>query len=186
MRLKIKKPIEEMAVANGRSLSEEIEMRLERSMQAGADAEQMLDLAFGYRLAGIILMVAKAMNDTGRHVGFMQSPTQEGSENWMDEPYPYNRAVDAAKRVLGAVAPSGNPQEPKSGLVGFDELMKVTASGFANGILAAVAGSEVSSGLDKWASSVRERLGPEVVDRIRSFLRESGVGEPAASRPRRG
>ena len=93
----------------GRSISEEIEFRLEWSFVGQRATIEALDLAYGKELVGILLLVAEAMNVAGPQAGFIATRTLEGSRNWLDNPYAFTQATQAAHTVLDALKPVRRP-----------------------------------------------------------------------------
>lgn len=135
----------------GRSLSEEIEHRLETSITAEQHLDQALELWLGPTLCGLVLIVAKAMRDTGMYVGFASTGTLEGSANWPRDPAAYDEAVKAAIAVLEHYRPEGEivPVDPRAG----------DGAGFAAGVIAMVAGRFATGEIKEWAARRRAQLG---------------------------
>src|SRR5437016_8009288 len=71
----LKNRLEAAAAENGRSLSTEAQFRLEQSFRNADYFDQATDLAYGPRLAALLAVIGRAMNEIGRHAPF---PT-----NWM-------------------------------------------------------------------------------------------------------
>jgi hypothetical protein len=97
----LKWKIEKAAHHRGWSISVEASHRLERSFEAEALLPQMLELKYGPKLAGLLLALARAMQDAGKIAGF-HIPTVESPHDWFDVPEAYDQAVLAASRVLEA------------------------------------------------------------------------------------
>src|ERR1700687_5673936 len=71
----LKEKIDRVAGGSGRSVAQEIEIRLEQSFRDAASLDQAIDLAYGPRLAVLLAVMARAMNEIGRHAEF--------PANWM-------------------------------------------------------------------------------------------------------
>ena len=63
----IRDRLEGAAAAAGRSLAQEVEIRLERSFEHQSLLPDILSLAFGSEVAGLLIALGHAMNDAGRH-----------------------------------------------------------------------------------------------------------------------
>ena len=103
--------LEDAARAKGRSLSQEAESRLEASFARGALLDDALELAYGKRLAGLLMLLGEAMGAVGSTVAFVMDRTPKALAAWADEPAAFNEALDCAiailegKKVPGADAP---------------------------------------------------------------------------------
>src|SRR5437867_3040690 len=65
----IKDKIDRAARENGRTQSQEAELRLEQSFHAQRLLNQVLELAYGKALAGLIRAIAEQMRRTGSRAG---------------------------------------------------------------------------------------------------------------------
>jgi hypothetical protein len=159
----LKVRLEEAAKKGGHSLSEEIERRLEKSVQEEA-------------LAPLLELLAKVMQDTGivasSYGGRMRNAYSGG---WLDDPYAYDQAVAAATLVLNELRPAGDhaPPAPLQPLVVVSdpgipaELLEsepqrqIAQAGarIAAGALEAIANPERGGGIGNWARPMRARLG---------------------------
>ena len=101
----MKERIEKAAELSGRSQSQEAELRLERSFDQEDLLSEVLGLAFGKQLAGVLMMLGYAMLEAGRSASSVR--TAERGKNWIDDPYAYEQAVKAAADVLDAIHPPG-------------------------------------------------------------------------------
>src|SRR5712692_9935443 len=96
----------------GRSISEEIEFRLERSFFEQRATIEALDLAYGKDLVRILLMVAEAMA-VGPYAASTATHAPEDFGNWLNNPYAFAQAMQAAHAVLDALKPPGDPTPPQ-------------------------------------------------------------------------
>lgn len=167
------------AEANQRSLSEEAETLLEQALLSEGMLDQVLDLAFGRRLAGLLLILGNAMRETGSSAGFMATRTLAGATDWLGNFYAFSQAIQAASAVFEALCPEDDGiRPPKMGKPfpdgpDFDAVMERLGAGHATTLLTAVADADEarSTGHDQVAEQARVRLGPAAVERIRDWTR---------------
>lgn len=104
----LKERLDKAAKRNDRSLSQEAELRLERSFDRGALIDEVLQLAYGKPLAGLIRAIADGMHIVGSGVGFQYSGFQpHGRSDWTEIPYAYERARRVAVDILERARPAG-------------------------------------------------------------------------------
>lgn len=142
------------AAANGasRSISEEIEYRLEQSFEGERRAYEV----FGNReVYGIMRVIGAAIHEAGSAAGFYASHSSEGAAQWLRQPWAYDQAVKAAMRVFEALRPAGRPTPPKR------LAHKNLGRDFASGILNEIARSKA-------------RVSPANVSRTKELRRELG------------
>ncbi|MCC2654530.1 MAG: hypothetical protein K0Q60_4696 [Microvirga sp.] len=160
----------EEAEKSGRSISEEIEFRLNDSFDRNRRIE---DEFGGQEIFGIMKTIAWAMRETGRAAGFITTRTSEGANHWLTNPYAFDQAVKAVQKVLEAVRPEGEIVPPKA--TGFDVLDQALADlgpGFANTILEEIeTGEPRSTGSIKRTEDLRRDLGT-MVHRIQKGRRK--------------
>jgi hypothetical protein len=148
--------LEKAAALAGRSLAQEVEARLERSFDRESLLPDVLELAYGSRLAALLVTIGEAMTDTGSLLGFAATGTLEGSRNWMDNPAAYDQARRAADRILNASTPSGEMKSPNYPVKNLGEM-------HANTRLAAVADPDKmpTVALQNWGRRVAAMLKAE-------------------------
>jgi hypothetical protein len=100
------------AAASGRSVSEEIEYRLERSFADDGSLLGTLNLAYGRELAGLMWVLVETMKDAGKAAGGLATLSAQGSNRWWNNPFAYAQAAEAAKAILTAFRPPGEPLTP--------------------------------------------------------------------------
>jgi hypothetical protein len=105
----LKERLETTAATSGRSLSTEAQIRLEKSFEKQDLLSDSLELAYGARLAGIVLLVGNLMKQTGLLGGFASIGSAEARDKWLDDPYAYDQALKAALIILEAFRPPGDP-----------------------------------------------------------------------------
>jgi hypothetical protein len=140
------------AKASGRSISEEIEYRLERSFEN----ERRVYEVFGDRdVYGIMRVIGAAIHEAGSAAGFYATHSLDGAAGWLRQPWAYDQAVKAAMRVFDALRPEGDPSPPEQ--LEHQNLGR----GFASGIL-----NEIARG--------KARITPDNVARTEELRRELG------------
>ena len=98
--------IEKAAKARGVSMNAEIVERLERSFQTE-------DRLGGPRVAGLIEIVAATMKLVGEQAAFwVDSSRLHNQGGWLDQPYGFEQAKQAAESVIEAHRPPGKIVQP--------------------------------------------------------------------------
>jgi hypothetical protein len=181
-RTDLRKQLEQAARLSDRSISEEIELRLEQSFQNERSTLAALEFAYGAGLSGLLLAIGEAMNAAGRHAGFSTKFTLDGSNSWWNDPYAFDQAVKAAIFILEAFRPFGGTEPPRhlKGIVGELDMGLVAAhigEGLAADLLRKIASSRTSTAAaaDR-VLLLRRQLG-ELVERIEK------LGESHHDRP---
>jgi hypothetical protein len=159
----LKARLEDAAKKSGHSLSEEIEARLEKSVQEEA-------------LAPLLDVLGKVMQDTGLLASIYAGRTFNAySGDWLNDAYAYDQAIAAALLVLNALRPDGDraPPAPFQPQVvfrdpGFPAELLESEPGrqaaeagvrIAAGALEAIANPERGGDIGNWARPMRARLG---------------------------
>lgn len=157
-----KRALDAASEAAGRSLSQEAEMRLERSFRDESLIPQLLDAAYGRQTAGLLMLLARVIRDTAHTSAFMRELSLESAEDWMRHPWAYRQVEEAVHLVFDALRPAGEAKLPEvlEGATG-DLLNAFTqyGRGVASAVLRAAAGHSVSGRLEEAMAPVRERLG---------------------------
>src|SRR3981189_341649 len=91
----IKNQLDAAARANGRTQSQEGEVRLENSFRNRRVLDEAMQLAYGRANAGLVFLIADIMN-SGRSVASMIS----NSENWIDDPTTFKWIVEILNEEL--------------------------------------------------------------------------------------
>src|SRR5438874_8943333 len=155
----LKRALDLHAKENGRSLSAEAELRLERSFEHQRLFDEVLDLTYGPKLAALLRLIGRVLIDTGPHAAAAQKPDQiEAIFDWLPNAFAFDQARRAVELVFDALRPEGDltPPNPDLGRMGEQ---------FARGALVAIKDHEAGGELGDWAKPIRERLGA-LVDRI--------------------
>jgi hypothetical protein len=166
-----KRRLDAAAMEKGRSLSQEAEVRLDQSFHDEDAIKGALALAYGRRFAGILLVLARAMREAGWSASLMKTGSFESAAEWLNDPWAYEQAVQAATTVLEAFRPEGEilpPPPPVDPITheprgeDFWDDMPTVGVGFANHCLEAIRGNEQTStpAMREWADElVRDMLG---------------------------
>lgn len=182
----LKEKLEQAAQASGRSLSTEVQFRLERSLESQALMYDALELAYGRDLAGLMLGVADVMSGVGEWASLLT--TGQHLKNWVANPSAYARAVAEAVRFLEEMRPPGSECDwSKIEVPGQPVLTRALRSGelkpgsdFVQGYIAfletlngdVAAGSAVSTNPDA-LERLRSMLA-QVIERRRERIRQEG------------
>ena len=152
-----KRTLDAAAEKAGRSLSQEAEYRLERSFQNEQLLPQLLDMAYGRQLAGLLIALGRSMRDAGWFVGMQSNEPFSGWGDWFSSPVAYGAAVVAAKEVLHGF---GSEDDLDAEVVRLGREL-------AARILEALRNPGPGGEIGDWAKPVRELLGP-AAERIRA------------------
>src|ERR1039458_9169921 len=145
IRAETKAALERDAAANGRSLSEEAEMRLDHSFRAEGMLDQVLDLALGRQVAGLTLLLARVMRDTGTLAGFMTKYTLGSASGWLADPDALDLIFRAIAAALDALRPARDVKSahmsarPSGAILNVNALFETIVRPLVSNILDAVA-----------------------------------------------
>lgn len=164
MREGLRAKLEQSAKRNLESLNREVVDRLERSFDRQDLLIEALSLTYGRRLAGLLMVIGRALQDAGRQ-GAFAADMRSNRENWMDVPFAYQQAVVAALSVMDKLKPSGELTGPSKSYV---DIFK-GANAEHIGVITAMSLTEAVKGkaspdLRRWAAPIRELLEPEEDD----------------------
>jgi hypothetical protein len=108
----LKRRLDAAAKASARSLSAEMEVRLEQSFRTEDLLGQVLRLAYGPQIAALLMMIGRAMR-IGERCALDATYSYDAIDRWLDVPYAANQAIMAAKEVLEGYRPPGDPNFPE-------------------------------------------------------------------------
>jgi hypothetical protein len=151
------------AAQSNRSISEEIEWRIQRSFLDQDRAIEALGLIYGRELAGLVLVLGEVMKEAGEQTAYLAEHTLEAARNWMAHPFAFAKAAEAAKAGLEAFKP------PDEGIHrAYDHYANIP-QGIVTSILeeAATGYSRAPGGAER-ARRLHDMLGP-LAERIRDF-----------------
>ena len=154
------------AEINGRSITQEAEFRLEQSFGQQSLFDEVLDLAYGPRVAAFLRLIGRILTDTGPHAAYKKTGKLETAINWISDAFAFDQAEKAVLLALEAFRPNGDktppPQPDEASRLG--EMM-------ARGVLIALKDRDCGGEIGEWARPIRERLG-EIVEQIKVDPRE--------------
>jgi hypothetical protein len=170
--------LEERAAETGRSITQEAELRLEQGFATESLLAEALALAYGPKLAGLLLEAGDLLTEVGRSVAFDATNTLEGAENWLSHPLAYAEAVKALAAILEEgfrpageivplprqLAPPGHPDMQRV----LDQMTERPGLGRAMRHVALLTG-EIGAGgeIGEKAATKRKLLG-DLIDRLKS------------------
>jgi hypothetical protein len=164
----VRRQLEAAAKASGRSLAQEAEYRIERSIMDERRMVEALELSYGRELSGIMLAIGEAMKLSGQTAAFTATRSLEGSQNWWDNAYAFFQASKAAGAVVEALKPEGDASPPRD----LNEIFANLGHGVANTIIEeAGSGYTRTSGTVQRARLLHRALGP-LAARLRKFCSE--------------
>ena len=99
----VKRRLDASADANGRSQSQEAELRLEHSFFRQDLLVEVFTLGYGKELEGVLMLLGSVM----LAAGYGHPPRLWAEDGWTDDPDAYDQAVQAATMVLEAARPDG-------------------------------------------------------------------------------
>lgn len=159
----IKQRLDAAARANGRTQSQEAEVRLEQSFRDEKLLPQILDLAHGEQTAGLLMLLARCIDEVSSQAGFAERLAIGDAETWMGRPWVYHQVETAIRRVLDVLRPSEDPIPPE--MLSIEDLSdEARAERAAPGltisdtILSATVDPDFHHSLSPSMQAVRERL----------------------------
>lgn len=151
--LGLKRRLDTAAEANDRSLSQEAELRLEQSFRNEDYLDQAMNQLYGPRLAVLLTVIGRALNEIGRHAPGVSFPA-----NWMDVPHIFHEAVGAVEEALEAFRPEG--KRPSTD--------PILAPKIIRELLDAIRVPEQADDhLKEWAARLHAKLGERAAARLR-------------------
>jgi hypothetical protein len=167
----IRDKLEHAAATAGRSLAQEVELRLEQSFLLQELMVTGLELTYGRQLAGMLLMLGEGIKMTGENTGFSSTLAIDGSRNWVDVAYAFDQAVQCANYIFERLRPPGKPETPAIlafrgldlGENNFTRLGHVYADTIVSEAMSGE--SQVANG-EKRAKTMHDLLGP-LVNRLK-------------------
>jgi hypothetical protein len=96
----IKNKLDGAAKANGRTQSQEAEARIEQTFQMQDLLDQVLTLAYGAQLAGLMMAIGRAMKTAGSTTALNVTNSYDAMDHWPEYRAAFDEAFEAAKSVL--------------------------------------------------------------------------------------
>jgi hypothetical protein len=162
---------------SGRSLAQEIELRLERSIDNQKHLAEVLELVFGRQVAGIMLAIGYVMKEV-----LFADPALKQPDGWLSNSRAFGEVAQSITALLQVTDPDVN-------LPRLAELRKVFDTGdstselLALTVAEAIAFPDVQVDLEiieiPWAAVIRSWLGDAAIARLKERLR----GSPALPIP---
>jgi TraY domain len=152
--------LEKAAARSGRSLTQEAELRLERSFERQDILAEALTLAFDRHTAGLVMVLARAMEATGRVGSFISNESLKSHANWRNDPFAYQEATLAVDAIMKAFRPTGDVVRPplaKLAMFGAKPPLTSFGESIADELIQAIQ-SKPPPELASWAATVRELL----------------------------
>ena len=158
--------------ASGRSLAQEIEFRLERSLDRERQVVDALELVFDRQVAGLMLAIGCVVK---------QARPKPRRHDWLSDPEAFRVQAEAINLLLQALAPDAHPKVWAKLNNALDETDEPSAPELTAGIAARVLADtkeEIFHDLGPWVSTIRSWLGAAVIAR----LRDRFVSSPSPTR----
>jgi hypothetical protein len=168
VREKLRRQLEQSAEEEGRTLSQEVEFRVEQSFDRTELVFDSMKLAYGAELAGLLMLIGRAMSGAGRTSGLKGNTVQFTGTEWLADPFAYEQALNAAVAVLKGLRPPGRAVAA-GGDAKFAETMKVFmrtsnsnswGESYGKSVLDVLRGKESVVRATDWIERVKELLGP--------------------------
>jgi hypothetical protein len=146
--------LEFAAAAHQRSLSEEMESRLDQSF---------VDAAYPPEIGALAELLARAMFETGDSIAGANRWSGHGSTPWLADSYAFNQALKAAHRILEKAEMEGDsaPHGLFATKAYSRKLARQIGRQIADGIIEVMSGRHKDAGSTAalWTPRVREQLG---------------------------
>jgi hypothetical protein len=171
----LKAALQREAGAYDRSLSEEVEARLRRSL----DDEQRIreSLEFADRTTAFMQLISRAVRETAQ---IATDPELGG--DWLDQRPAFDAVRCAVERVFNAVEPLPSAADDPS--LTEMRIGDHVVADLLNRLLAALINPAVAArNLGPWAAPIAEKLGIELIGRIRSVERAPDKVITAGAKP---
>jgi hypothetical protein len=170
----IKEALDGAMRQTGRTQSQEAELRLEMTFRAQELLEQVLVLAYGHELAGVILLLARSMSIAGRRGALDATGSFDAIGDWLLNPYAFDQAAQAANVIIEGIRPKGDPRFPGpiGGLV-HDALGADIAFGVLDavkdpdGVNAGLPEEEINRDRETFGRSTNTLIGKRLVNQIK-------------------
>jgi hypothetical protein len=176
------------AMQSGRSLAQEIEFRLERSLAAQHWLREALEIAFERKTAALMLAIGCVVQSAAQTAMILE-PAR--SELWLSNAFAFKQVADSVNRLLQLIKPDGDasqlPTPEYARLLGGHTKAKDTLEGLAS--LSAKSVAEEITGLNRpdglsadailiellwpWSPIIRDWLGEAMVAHLRDRLRNT-------------
>jgi hypothetical protein len=158
---KMRAQLEDISNENGRSMSQEAELRLERSLERQHLLSEVLTLAYGPRIAGLLLLTGYAMD-----VAVVNSRGGQSGEDWADDPAA-SQSVAETLRLIADLLPMANARQDQPG--------KESAAEFAVGLSVRMLTRPKVQIPGTPIAEIRALLGSEMLTKMAQVLKTSST-----------
>lgn len=116
----VRSDLEKAARRNGRSLSQETEFRLERSLERQELFVEVLELKYGRQVAGLVGVVGEAIDYALENAAILGAQKKlqpsdhsidlrNGDQRWLKDPFVFSEILKTVHAVLMLFQPPGDP-----------------------------------------------------------------------------
>lgn len=181
----LKRRLAGAAQTNGRSLSQEAELRLENSFRDQDATLSALELSFGSELAAILLILGKRIVLLSSIENYLTGTKHENVSAWLYDPYVFDQSLKMINAIIEGFRPEGDPdfytQPGALQKLELADLSRKTAQNTgeegAQNELYLVAfshppGHPELRGRNKFYEMVREMLGATIIERVAKAVPE--------------
>jgi hypothetical protein len=162
-----KEKLDRVAKKSGRSLAQEIELRLERSLDEERHLAEALELAFDRQVAGLMLAIGCVLRE-----GWLGQPTRERSD-WLSDPKAFRAVAESINVWLEWIDPSTPIKAGAIKAILDDANTAQTPAENAAIVATALSDVEEYEGyvdIGPLTSTIRSWLGAAVIGRLRDGL----------------
>ena len=167
MREPLRAALERAAKEYGSSMNAEAVRRLEASFEKSNMLGEVMSLAYGRELAGILMTIGMALREVGPASALVRGKPLEARGQWLNDAHGFDQAALAVSLILAALRPKGEGTAPEGALTVFGEEKEVWGELFARGALDAVAGGGSADQLKREGAQIADLLGSEVAKRAK-------------------
>ncbi len=170
----IKNSLDAAAKQNGRTQSQEAEVRIEQSFVRQGLLAPALELAYGRKAAAILLATAHAFTHEGRAAAVISGGSIDAVDNWTTDPFAFGQATKAVAEMLARLSPpadrgTGRVSNPSDQM--WEDMIKEGVAITLDAIKDPSWGQQFpdvhrNRDLEELARQTRELGGPEIIDRI--------------------
>jgi len=175
----LKRRLDQSAQLSGRSLTQEIEFRLDASFVQQDQAEAFQTAIYPRQVAGLLSIFARVMRDVGAFASLYSTGSLDRSE-WLENPYAFDQVGRALLMCLEAARPDGDIQVPTHQNQDLSRLGEMIAAR----MLQALANELIGGELGDWATPIRAKLG-KIAERLHVHAERVAVPSiwPAPANP---
>jgi hypothetical protein len=156
---------------NGRSITQEAEIRLQQSFREQNSLDQALDFKYGRDMVGVLLLVEHLFGQAEAECNWTKSLAGQppAGQYWANDPFVFEQTMRAVVRALDALRPAGDSSGPLRAENGEDVSgLSANAGARAAATFLAALVDPAANHWGRWARPIAARLGPELVERIQA------------------